>query len=234
MIAQIISQVSSHFIIANHRRIVEKATSAYKRRHNIVEAIEICRGGEQPSVALASPEMSPTGTEETLVATDDEEELRKHTFSRPHRGENEKLVVRTGIDKVIWVVAGCLLLFVILGCSLPSFSIQILGIIGLAVESGQGFNEARTDHSVFTVIKLLFEEARFLDTAGDYIGLGTLSILLIFSVLIVPLVQALALLRQWFLPATTKTRAKLSILTETLQAWQYAEVYIIAVFVASW
>jgi hypothetical protein len=126
------------------------------------------------------------------------------------------------------------LVLVVIGCAVPSFSLEILGIVGVAVESGQGFEDATTHHSVFTVIKLLIEEARFLDTAGDYIGLGTLSILLVSTVLLIPIVQSLALLRQWFSPSTRKQRARMSIFIEILQAWQYAEVYLLAVFVASW
>jgi len=56
----------------------------------------------------------------------------------------------------------------------------------------------------------------------------------VFSVLLVPMVQSAALLYQWFKPSTRKEKARMSILIEILQAWQYAEVYLIAIFVASW
>jgi hypothetical protein len=42
------------------------------------------------------------------------------------------------------------------------------------------------------------------------------------------------LLRLWFSPSTRKERVRMSIFIEILQAWQYAEVYLIAIFVASW
>ena len=229
MIAQLISQVSSHFIIHYHRRIVEKARQTYKQRHEIDGSVEICHGGEQTTAARLD-----TGSESDMTGNVESEELRKHTFGRPHRGESEKLVVRRGMDSVLLAAAACLTLLVVLGCALPSLSLEVLGIIGVAVESGQGFNDARTEHSLFTIMQLLFEEARFLGTVGDYIGLGTLSILLLFSVLIVPIVQSMALLRQWFHPTTRRSRARMSIFIECLQAWQYAEVYLVAVFVASW
>jgi hypothetical protein len=78
------------------------------------------------------------------------------------------------------------------------------------------------------------EEARFLDTANAKIGLGTLSALFLVTVLVVPILQTLTLLRQWFSPLTPKQRIRMAILAEILQAWQYAEVYLIAIFVASW
>jgi len=123
---------------------------------------------------------------------------------------------------------------VIAGCIIPSFSLEVLGIIGVAVETGQNFEDAATQHSVFTVIQLFFEEAKFLGTAGDYFGLGTLSVLFLFTVLLVPILQALALLRQWFRPSTREQMQRMSTIIEILQAWQYAEVYLIAIFVGSW
>lgn len=47
------------------------------------------------------------------------------------------------------------------------------------MESEQDFEEAVTYYSVFTLVQVLMKEARFLDTAGDYIGLGTLSALFV-------------------------------------------------------
>jgi uncharacterized paraquat-inducible protein A len=78
------------------------------------------------------------------------------------------------------------------------------------------------------------DEARFLGTAGDYLGLGTLSALLLLTVIVVPILQSLTLLRQWLSPLTLVQRNRMSIIAEVLQAWQYAEVYLIAIFVASW
>ena len=126
-----------------------------------------------------------------------------------------------------------LLAAVVLGCSIAAFSLEFLGLIGLVVESGQRFEEATTHHSVFTVIGLLFEDASFLGNAEDYIGLGTLSMLLLFTVLIVPITQCAALLFQWFTPSTDKQLARISVVGETLQVWQYAEVYLNSIFVAS-
>jgi hypothetical protein len=107
-------------------------------------------------------------------------------------------------------------------------------LIGVAVESGQEFREAKVDHSVFTVIRLLMDEAKFLDTIKAYVGLGSFSFVFVLTVLIVPICQSIALLVQWFVPMTVRQQARSSVLVEVLQAWQYAEVYLIAIFVASW
>jgi len=213
MIAQLVSQISSHFIIHYHRSIVNTAEESFKQHNSMSQS-----------------------TSGSLAADDSQnmEVLKNHHFGRPHRCEFEKLNVRGWVNYALVGVTSCMGLFAILGCTLPSFSLNILGLIGVAVESGQQFEEATTYHSVFTVINLLMEEARFLDTAADYIGLGSLSLLFLLTVLIVPVLQSAALLWQWFSPMTTTKRLQVSLVTEVLQAWQYAEVYLIAIFVASW
>ena len=123
---------------------------------------------------------------------------------------------------------------VIAGFVMPSFSLEILGLIGVAVESGQEFEPAITDHSVYTIVRMLFDQARFLNTIGDYIGLTVLCCLFAGTVLIIPILQCIFLVMQWFIPLTTEKRRRLSIVNEILQAWQYIEVYLISLFVASW
>jgi uncharacterized paraquat-inducible protein A len=76
-------------------------------------------------------------------------------------------------------------------------------------------------------------EATFLGTAGDYIGLGTLSALFIVTILVVPILQILTLLRQLFMPLSQKQRMRMSLLSKIFQAWQYIEVYVLAIIVSA-
>jgi hypothetical protein len=241
MIAQLISQISSHYIIYYHRRIVQEARKRRRQNkqslpmspHASIQDISIQRA-QKGDVSRVSVDVSPGGSESVDSSMPQKMSLHRHQFGRPHRGETEKLIVRPWVNKGLLASAFCMVLFIIIGCSIPSFSLEILGIIGVAVESGQNFQDATTHHSVFTVVQLLFEEADFLGTAGDYFGLGTLSLLFVFTVLLVPIVQSIALLRQWLLPSTREESVRMSVIVEILQAWQYAEVYLIAIFVASW
>jgi Paraquat-inducible protein A len=217
LIAQLVSQVSSHFIIHYHRRIIDVAT----RR----------REAERKSCADAETDILP---HHDTSRVDFKHKLHEQHFVRPHRGETNKLVTFRWVNKAVCATVLCLTFLVVLGCTLPSFSLEILGIVGVAVESGQAFEEAKTYHSVISVVQLLLEQASFLDTTCDYIGLGVLSFLFLLTVLVVPIVQSLVLAWQWFSQSTMKTKSKISILVEILQAWQYAEVYLLAIFVASW
>lgn len=226
MIAQLVSQVSSHYIIHYHRRVVSNATARINDEQTSDDSRKINDSNIEGS--MDASRRSSTYDDDSRLA------LHQHCYGRPHRGETDKLVVKPWVNKALLLAAFCLLACIVIGSSVPSFSLEILGIIGVAVESGQAFKDASKEHTIFTVVELFFEEARFLDTAGDYVGLGTLSALFVFTVLLVPLIQTFALLKQWFSPSTKEEKVRMSIIIEILQAWQYAEVYLIAIFVASW
>lgn len=220
LLAQLVSQISSHVIIHYQRRIYNNARDAFKEEHQLESA--------------GSRDLKRTSSLVSQTSFEGKKVLRKHQFGRPHRGEDEKLIVSSQASYAIIALGLCLTAFVVMGCILPSFSLDILGLIGVAVESGQEFEDAITYHSVFTVVQLLMEEAHFLDTPSDVVGLGTLCALFVLTVLVIPVLQSGALVRQWFCPLSLAERSQMSNVTEVLQAWQYTEVYLIAIFVASW
>jgi len=209
MIAQLVSQLSSHFIIHYHRKIAKRARDQYLENE----------------------------TDHFLEKREESDEkvlLRTHQFSRPHRSEEAKLVVRAWTNYVVIFLMLSVIVCITSGCILSSFSIEVLGLLGIAVEAGQKYREAKEYHSVFTVIKLLFDQAEFLGTLKNYIGLTSFSVIFTVTVLVVPILQSLALVVSWFIPITKKQRLRMTLFIEILQSWQYAEVYVIAIFVASW
>lgn len=229
MIAQLVSQVSSHFIIHYHRKIFTRASHEYEARSNANGMVT-----DEDSSSNHSSENDQNTSTSSDCHQGNREALCKHPFEKPCTWEGQYLEVRRGVNSGVIITGFALTVLLIIGCTLPSFSLDILGILGVAVESGQNFEEALTKHSVFSIVALIFEEAQFLNTASDYVGLGTLAILLILCVLIVPLVQTASLLRQWFRPMTSKSRSTNLVLVEILQAWQYVEVYILSIVVAAW
>lgn len=223
LIAQLLSQISSHVIVHYHRSIVKAALSRIAcapRLHGL-------------HVGRRSVSSSPSSP---AREADDEPSIRlyEHGFSRPHRGEADTLMVRRRVNPLLIVVSICTGILVVLGCLLPSFSIRILGIIGVMVESGQNFQDATTEYNLFGVINLLFDQAALTAKVSDYVGLGSLSLLMVVTVLIVPVVQLFGLLVQWLYPLSPKGRGRVALLIEILSAWQYAEVYLLAVVIASW
>jgi Na+-transporting methylmalonyl-CoA/oxaloacetate decarboxylase gamma subunit len=229
MIAQLISQVSSHFIVYYHRKIVADATERYEESLHLKNTDTfIIDEEEEESTHFASTSLPFS------IRVETKDKLASHAFARPHRGETDKLVARRGVNLMLIGVALVMSVLVILGCILPAFSQEILGIIGVMVESGQEFKQANTEHSLVSIIEMFFEQARFTGRTADFVGLGSLAALLFLSVLIVPLVQGGVLLYQWFRPMTRKTRGRVAVLVEILQAWQYAEVFLLAMIIASW
>jgi len=209
MIAQLVSQISSHLIIHYHRKIAKRASDSYSQNSTNHEL-------------------------KTKEEFDQKLLLRNHRFGRPRRGGEEKLIVKVWTNYILISLVFSAIACIITGCILPAFSIEIFGLFGVAVESGQDFEDAKTHHSIFTVINLLFEQAQFLKIAKNFVGLGSFSVIFALTVLLVPILQSLALIGHWFVPMTIKQITTMSVLVEILQAWQYAEVYIIAIFVASW
>jgi hypothetical protein len=126
MIAQIVSQISSHFIIHYHRRIKEQASQEHARQHNL--AVIADEENDQNHI-LSSTSLSDSPTER----------LYQHTFSRPHRGESDKLTTRRGVNAMLIANGFALSLLVLVGCIIPSFSLEILRMVGILIESGQGF-----------------------------------------------------------------------------------------------
>jgi hypothetical protein len=236
--AQIISQISSHFIIHYHRRIVEHALNPDQGVPDLIhtDTALIDEDGNEHEVVNSNVGATPVKLQPITHDSSDSRkvQLNSHCFRRPHRGESDKLVPRRFVSALLVMVAMSCTVLVTLGCILPSYSVSDLGIVGILVESGQKFNAADTKFSALTTITLLFEQAKLTGTAVDFVGLGSLSIILLLSVLVAPIAQSLFLLIQWFAPLTMKRRKRLMILLEILQAWQYAEVYLLAILVGSW
>jgi len=182
---------------------------------------------------LGVAEMS---TSEALMDDSEiEDALASHAYMRPHRGENDRLVPKRFVSPVLCCAAVGIVLFVYYGCAMPAFSADLMGIVGLVVESGKLFREeAITEYSLFTTVEVLYQQADFRGTAGDYVGLGSLGAVLVITVLLVPCLQAALLLYHWFRPMSRKLRNRVIAGNEILQAWQYTEVFALSVVAGSW
>ena len=68
----------------------------------------------------------------------------------------------------------------------------------------------------------------------DYVGLVLLATMLYATLLVIPLVEVVILIYQWFVPMAAKRRRRLLALTEILHAYNYSEVFLFAVVILSW
>jgi hypothetical protein len=224
LIAQLLSQISSHVIIHYHRKVAHDAL--IRSGHDEIEASEEDTGDNEETVEISSPVVR-----ESARAPD---KLHEHNFLRPHRGIKDKLTIRPGVNIFLIATASALIALVIVGCSLPSFSFEQLGVLGIAIEFGRNFEEAKNDYSVFGITKTLIDQGRTLGTARAGIGMTVIAMLVILTVFIVPLIQTGTLVYQWFIPVSETRRGRVEVFLEILSSWQYTEVYLIAVMVSAW
>lgn len=220
MIAQLVSQVSSHFVLHYHDKIVADG----KRKIAALKA-EI-RQNDVPD-------------DESTVCSyvgrfDMKSSLYDHSYKLGGMKTGKISKVGLGANIFIGTISAIALLFLILGCIYPSLNQELFGILGIAVEAGNDFEEAVYRYSFFDIVQLIIDEAKFVNTPGQYVGLGTLTVLFVFSTLLVPLSLFFVLLSIWFVPMKKKLRLRLLVVVEILQAWQYLEVYIISLLLASW
>ncbi len=205
MLAQLLSQISSHVIIHYHRKTIMAARDSQDADWGISRA--------------PNAESSP---------------LRKHSFVLDYEASTQRAHIKKGTSWFFATLQVSFVLLVICGCSLASFSIETFGIVGLAIESGQQFQEAKTSYSVFDLAKMIMDEARYLNTASDLVGLGSLASLLVITVFLVPLAQAASQCIQWFFPTNAEQRRKNYVANECLAAWQYMEVYVLSIIISAW
>ena len=111
--------------------------------------------------------------------------LQDHRFGLSFKKTGQYASVRRWVNNVLLVSAFLIAVFVIWGCVWTSFSLEVLGILGIAVESGQEFQQAVTDHSLFTMVQAVMNQAQYLDIGKYYLGLGVLSSLLAITVFFV-------------------------------------------------
>ena len=164
--------------------------------------------------------------DEIAKENDDPTQLYKHSFKTMFA--ETTLHVRPFASITLIFLAILFVGLIISGCVTPSYSLEQFGLVGLAS------SKSYVEHDIFSTVKLLVDQASFTGSFTDRIGLTVLSSILVLTVLIVPMVQLALSLYRWFYPMTKKTRFHVFIAIEALSAWQYIEVYLLSIIVASW
>ena len=227
LIAQLLTQLSSHVIVFYHRRILKAAREAYDQRQRLES-----ESGVTPNKKEAGG-VVPLSKEED-AEQQEKEQLCHHPFTRPHRNASDRLVVRRFVNILLPLASVVLCVLLAVSSGVPSLKLETLGVVGLVVELGQNLEPAIRYEGIFSTAKLLVDQARFLGGFVNYVGLGFLALLFVSTVLIVPILQVMMLVYQWLAPLTSRRREDMAVGLEILQAWQYVEVYILAIIIQSW
>jgi hypothetical protein len=201
MIAQFVSQFSSHYIIHLHRRV----KSDFENREDQRDEKH-----QSQNIREASPA------------------LYKHCFNGSNMKMGKSLLLRPVTSMILIFLSISFVALLILGCILPSYSLEQFGLAGIAS------SVPYIEHDIFSTVKLLSDQAKFTGATTDIVGLSVLSAALILTVLIVPCFQLTLLLVRWFVPLSDRARLRIFVAVEALASWQYIEVYLFSIIVASW
>ena len=226
MIAQFLSQITSHFIIYYHRKIVDAGNKAF-------DLNEMTTSKDHNYGLHMNDENNPN-MNSNVVDNETKKSLCNHFFSLKGHKNVHKSHVPIRNNRMI-AVFGCITIFLlVLGCFLPSFRLEMHGMIGLLIDVGNESEGLVQHHSVLTMARVILDEAKYLNGSSHYIGLGVLILLLVSTSLTVPCLQVAAVLILWFYPMTQQQNKRVVLFIEILQAWQYVEVYVIASFLGMW
>lgn len=228
--AQILSQLSSHVIIHYHGKTVRDA---------LVRRTESnCQPQSPVDIEQAQPNDDDTNDGRVTDDNEDHDEsqtrLCKHIFGVGDHKPDKRLQVKSFTNVFIVFLALAVAVTMIVGCIIPAFHFELLGLVGVVVEAGQKFDRAIAYYSIFSIARNLIGQAIFLDKPAQFFGLGLLSVILILTALIMPLVLVTLYLRLWFAKLTRKQMERTLFRIEIIKSWQYVEVFILSVIIAAW
>ena len=204
MTAQLISQVSSHFIIYYHRKIISSFDD--------LEGLEYDR----------------------IQENEDSGKLSTHIFGSSS-SSIKGYFLRPSLHSMIYVLSFIASGFLISGCIWSAYSLESYGLVGLMIEIGQEFRQAVSEYNLLAVLGVMINQAIFTGTMTDFFGLGSLSFILVATVLFVPIIQIYFIAKRWYGENWNERERNRSFVTiEVLEAWNYLEVYLFSIIVACW
>eukprot|EP00814_Leptocylindrus_danicus_P022420 CAMPEP_0116044044 /NCGR_PEP_ID=MMETSP0321-20121206/26777_1 /TAXON_ID=163516 /ORGANISM="Leptocylindrus danicus var. danicus, Strain B650" /LENGTH=347 /DNA_ID=CAMNT_0003525089 /DNA_START=184 /DNA_END=1224 /DNA_ORIENTATION=+ len=146
LIAQVISQIFSHIIIYYHRRVMKVASK------------------------------NSAGEEEVAVCDENPISLPQQIFQEAHIDalpEFDRSLRSTfqlkPISSVLFVIFSLLAATLFLaGFVVPSFELEIFGILGFVYDWGSSGDGSKVDFSVFSIAEQIMEQAQYLGTASNW------------------------------------------------------------------
>jgi len=158
------------------------------------------------------------------------------SYIRPHKPGSRKLSARRCLNVMILSSSILISVFIIAGVFfLPNVSVERRGVIGGLMAWDSDEQISKDYYSLFGIVQALRYQARvFAEDTKAQVGCATYSALLIICCCIVPVTEAMLLSVMWFKRMTRKQRTLLYETIEMLEAWQYADVYLLALVFANW
>jgi len=251
IIAQVLSQIISHVIIYYHRNDVTASSlieppksksmtlsSALTECGNSLDVLKIKKAMKKPRFTVRTRRRASTwinATENIVgprkVLISHKEALRKHIYDVDRHLEPMRIqITQCGQWLIILLIfIGIFCLF--WGASQASFSMETSGLAGLAIDLGKK-GGSETHFSIYDVFIEIWNQAEINDFSS-IVGIRGIALLFFICGMIIPFLELLGIFVLWVVPLSLKHQKKLYILNEALSAWQYLEVYLIAVAVGT-
>ncbi len=163
--------------------------------------------------------------------------LRSHYFEMKsdegEAGEIGRLRIQVSPCGQWLVIFGIIFteLILVVGTITPSFYMNTKGLAGLAIDLGKT-NTSNKQYSILSTVESIGNQIDP-DETISVIGIGSIAGFFLLTTVIIPNLQLLGLFLMWTLKLSLQNQKKLFLINEALSAWQYLEVYIIAIGVAS-
>merc|ERR1712232_433029 len=211
-----------------HRKVVSGANEAISDKSMLSSEQNSTRNPETNDELPNS-----NGDGEVFRAVESKGSLKDHLFTIPGLDEG-KMRTRKMSNAFILTFGILILCLLSLGCGLTSFRLEVFGLAGKLINSGDDSESNTKHHSIFTMIQVIMQQASYLESQYQNVGLAFLSSLLTITSFVIPFLQTILLLLLWFLVTSEKQKDRIMKAIEILKAWQYMEVYILAAFLAMW
>lgn len=231
LLAQVLTQISSHWIIYYHDKVVklnlrslsemgtlsDSSAELDARNHKKMKQSVKSKGGQNVDI---------TNTKKYSLCT--------HSFYLGGSRRGHKAKIRHEVNILVAVVGLLTLLSILMGSSIKYLRVTNIGILSKLISLGNDGNEPIINHSLITVAQTMLEVGDNLGTITEKFGVIILFSLLFVTCIIVPALQCLCAICLWFVSLTQRARENLISAIQILKAWQYLEVYYLGIFMMMW
>lgn len=192
-------------------------------------------GGEEDSGLNKTSQSVFTYDADTIVSCKDVlvKPPSQHTFKI--RGGQFGMGGKANSKASLYIYGSCVLgaFAVLMGCILPSVSLEVFGILSYAVMAGKDIDSTKISYNLFRFAKDMVVTGGN-HTNSDLFWLGLCSLVLISTVLLVPILQLLLVLGLWSTPMKRKHRDYAVEFLDFCISWQYIEVFILTCLLFMW
>jgi len=232
LLAQVLSQIISHYIIYANRNVIAAARQAYESKESTKQPDVVSHNQYTGLEVEIASETDRQRRDEMRAAIRTRVSVRKHLYDT---GRNDGSVSRLPVwfsMLVTFVGAVFVPLSILIAVGVPSLRLTTKGLVGVLIEAGEEGANVK-EYSFFDIASVIVGQAFELDHMRDYIGLLSLTVIFSFASIVVPVIQSLILVVIYWKSFSLVGLKRMLTLHEIFAAWQWFEVFLVSAVVAS-